>query len=171
MTELNLLYGGGDLNNDLMFNKSDEKPKISGQQIHQIASQEPNINYEEQLQQAQMQQAQMQQAQMQQAQMQQAQMQQAQMQQAQMQQAQSYQNYKRKPEYSFWDRMNIKKSEVIKLALFSLVIVLGISIDRIGTYYLSKYVSENILTDFQEFLLRLSYPIVIFLMLWILKAI
>ena len=61
MTELNLLYGGGDLNNDLMFNKSDEKPKISGQQIHQIASQEPNINYEEQLQQAQMQQAQMQQ--------------------------------------------------------------------------------------------------------------
>ena len=146
MTELNLLYGGGDLNNDLMFNKSDEKPKISGQQIHQIASQEPNINYEEQLQQAQMQQAQM-------------------------QQAQSYQNYKRKPEYSFWDRMNIKKSEVIKLALFSLVIVLGISIDRIGTYYLSKYVSENILTDFQEFLLRLSYPIVIFLMLWILKAI
>ena len=161
MTELNLLYGGGDLNNDLMFNKSDEKPKISGQQIHQIASQEPNINYEEQLQQSQMQQAQMQQAQMQQAQMQQAQM----------QQAQSYQNYKRKPEYSFWDRMNIKKSEVIKLALFSLVIVLGISIDRIGTYYLSKYVSENILTDFQEFLLRLSYPIVIFLMLWILKAI
>ena len=172
MTELNLLYGGGDLNSDLMLNKSDEKPKISGQQIHQMASQE--TNYEEQMQQAQMQQAQMQQAQMQQAQMQQSQMQQAQMQQAQMQQAQlSYtqNNYKKNNGYTFWDRMNIKKSEVIKLALFSLVIVLGIAIDRIGTHYLSKYVSENILTDFQEFLLRLSYPIIIFLMLWVLKAV
>jgi len=81
-------------------------------------------------------------------------------------------NYrKRIPEYNFFDRMNMKKSEVIKLALFSLVIVLGISIDRMITYYLSKYIGDNILTEFQEFLLRLSYPIGIFLVLWIFKAI
>jgi hypothetical protein len=77
----------------------------------------------------------------------------------------------RKPEYNFIDRMNLKKSEVIKLALFSLVIVLGISVDRMLTYYLSKYISDNVLTDFQELLLRLSYPITIFLLLWIFKAI
>lgn len=74
-------------------------------------------------------------------------------------------------EYNFFDRMNLKRTEVIKLSLFSLVIVLGISIDRMLTYYLSKYIGDNILTDFQEFLLRISYPITIFLLLWIFKAI
>ncbi len=78
---------------------------------------------------------------------------------------------KRGNEYSFFDRMNLKRTEVIKLSLFSLVIVLGISIDRMLTYYLSKYIGDNILTDFQEFLLRISYPITIFLLLWIFKAI
>jgi hypothetical protein len=84
---------------------------------------------------------------------------------------QQQQQQPRKPEYNFIDRMNLKKSEVIKLALFSLVIVLGISVDRMLTYYLSKYISDNVLTDFQELLLRLSYPITIFLLLWIFKAI
>jgi len=80
-------------------------------------------------------------------------------------------NYRRKgSEYNFFDRMSGKRSEVVKLALFSLVIVLGISIDRMLTFYLSKYIGENILTDFQELLLRLSYPITIFLLLWIFKA-
>ena len=79
-------------------------------------------------------------------------------------------NYKRRYEYNFFDRMSAKRTEVVKLALFSLVIVLGISIDRMLTYYLSKYIGENILTDFQELLLRLSYPITIFLLLWIFKA-
>ena len=78
---------------------------------------------------------------------------------------------KRGNEYNFFDSMSMKKTEVVKLALFSLVIVLGISIDRMLTYYLSKYIGDNILTDFQEFLLRVSYPITIFLLLWIFKAI
>ena len=78
---------------------------------------------------------------------------------------------KRGNEYNFFDRMNLKRTEVIKLSLFSLVIALGISIDRMLTYYLSKYIGDNILTDFQEFLLRVSYPITIFLLLWIFKAI
>ena len=78
---------------------------------------------------------------------------------------------KRGNEYNIFDRMNLKRTEVIKLSLFSLVIVLGISIDRMLTYYLSKYIGDNILTDFQELLLRISYPITIFLLLWIFKAI
>ena len=86
---------------------------------------------------------------------------------------QTHNDYSRKRgnEYSFFDRMNLKRTEVIKLSLFSLVIVLGISIDRMLTYYLSKYIGDNILTDFQELLLRISYPITIFLLLWIFKAI
>lgn len=77
---------------------------------------------------------------------------------------------RRTPSYSFWDRMTIKRSEVVKLAVFSLVIVLAISLDRMGTHYLSKYLSDNVFTDFQEFMLRLSYPVMIFLVLWIIKS-
>lgn len=79
-------------------------------------------------------------------------------------------SYKQNPTYSFWDRMSIKRSEVMKLAVFSLVIVLAISLERIGTHYLSKYLSDNILTDIQELMLRLSYPIMIFIFLWIVKS-
>lgn len=78
--------------------------------------------------------------------------------------------YKRNPSYSFWDRMAMKRPEVIKLAVFGLVIVLAISLERIGTHYLTKYLSDNMLTDFQEFMLRFSYPVMVFLLLWIIKA-
>jgi hypothetical protein len=80
----------------------------------------------------------------------------------------SFQNYRR--EYSFWDKMSMKRSEVIKLGVFSLVIVLAIAIDRISTHYITRYLSDNILTNFQEFMLRLAYPVVVFLFLWIVKA-
>ncbi len=80
----------------------------------------------------------------------------------------SFQNYRR--DHTFWDKMSMKRSEVIKLGIFSLVIVLAIAIDRISTHYISRYLSDNILTNFQEFMLRLAYPIVVFLFLWIVKA-
>jgi hypothetical protein len=198
MTELNLLYGGDNLlsDNSVIDKKESSYSKISSQQLHQLAlsndngvgdsmssqQQGGNGNHGQQQQalpppQSQsMQIAQQQMAQQlanQQAQ-QMAQQQMAQQQQQMMmptQQQQQSDQYRRKPEYNFIDRMNLKKTEVIKLALFSLVIVLGISIDRMLTYYLSRYISDNVLTDFQELLLRLSYPITIFLLLWIFKAI
>jgi hypothetical protein len=177
MTELNLLYGGDNLLND--HNVIERKDnKVSSQQLHQLAlnndmnggsddkhmMQPPPQSQSMQIAQQQMQQ--------QLAQQQAQQISQQQMQQQLMQpQNNNEQNYKRRNEYNFLDRMNLKKSEVIKLALFSLVIVLGISIDRMLTYYVSRYINDNVLTDFQELLLRLSYPITIFLLLWIFKAI
>ena len=185
MTDLNLLYGSDDnLMGDQMGGRESGgmySSQLSGQQLHKMASQ-PSMDQEEK-QQQQMQQQQLQQ--MQQQQMQQ-QMQQQQMQQQvhQVQQVQQVQpahqqksaqkedgNSRRRVEYTFMDRMNMKRTEVIKLALFSLVIVLGISIDRMITHYISKYIGDNVLTDFQELLLRISYPIAIFLLLWIFKAI
>lgn len=180
MTELNLLYGGDNLlsDNSVIDRKENTySSKISSQQLHQMAlsndngsggtqasppppqSQSMNIAQQQMAQQMNNQQAQ--------------QMNNQQLQQQMMnpQQSQSEQAYRRKPEYNFLDRMNLKKTEVIKLALFSLVIVLGISIDRMLTHYLSRYINDNVLTDFQEILLRLSYPITIFLVLWIFKAI
>ena len=77
---------------------------------------------------------------------------------------------KQQPSYSFWDRLVIKRPEVMKLAMFALVILLAIALDRIGTHYLTKYLSNNIFTEFQEFIIRLSYPILIFILLPILKS-
>lgn len=195
MTELNLLYGGDNLlsDNSVIDKKESSYSKISSQQLHQLAlsndngvgdsmssQQQGNGNHGQQQQalpppQSQsMQIAQQQMAQQlanQQAQQMAQQQQQQQMMMPTQQHQQQSDQYRRKPEYNFIDRMNLKKTEVIKLALFSLVIVLGISIDRMLTYYLSRYINDNVLTDFQELLLRLSYPITIFLLLWIFKAI
>jgi hypothetical protein len=182
MTELNLLYGDDNLlndNNTIERKEPTYSSKISSQQLHQIAL--SNGNEDKQIMpppQSQSMQITQQQMAQQMANQQAQQMAQQQINQHMMlplpavnQQNNNEQAFRRKNEYNFIDRMNLKKSEVIKLALFSLVIVLGISIDRMLTYYVSKYINDNILTDFQELLLRLSYPITIFILLWIFKAI
>lgn len=72
--------------------------------------------------------------------------------------------------YSFGDRMILKRGEVIKLFTFSLVIVLAIALEKIGTYYLTKYLSDNVFSELQEFVLRLTYPVVVFLIIWLIKS-
>lgn len=74
------------------------------------------------------------------------------------------------PEYSFWDRMIMTRPDVFKLILLSFVIVLGISIEKFASHYITSYLSDNILTPIQELLFRLSYPILIFLFIWIIKS-
>ena len=169
MTDLNLLYGSDDnLIGDQIGEREGERmysSQLSSQQLHKMALQ-PSTEQEEKQQQK-MQQQQIQQQQMQQQQMQQ----QPQHVQQQKPVQKEDSNSRRRVEYTFMDKMNMKKTEIIKLALFSLVIVLGISIDRMITHYISKYIGDNVLTDFQELLLRISYPIAIFLLLWIFKAI
>tara|TARA_B100001540_G_C15816831_1_gene648073 strand:- start:5348 stop:5893 length:546 start_codon:yes stop_codon:yes gene_type:complete len=73
-------------------------------------------------------------------------------------------------ENTFWNRLSYKRNEVFKLVMFSLVILLAISLDRMASYYLSKYVNENVLTDNQEMIIRFAYPVIIVLILWFLKA-
>lgn len=185
MTELNLLYGGDNLlsDNSVIERKDNTySSKISSQQLHKMAlnndvgsggedkmmppPQSQSMNVAQQQMAAQMA------AQQSQHMAQQQMAQQIMQPQMTPQQQLNYEMAQRKKnEYNFLDRMGTKKTEVIKLALFSLVIVLGISIDRMLTHYLSRYLNDNSLTDFQELLLRLSYPITIFLLLWIFKAI
>ena len=85
-------------------------------------------------------------------------------------QQQNYNYQKRYPEYSFWDRMVMSKREVLKLFILSIVIILGISIEKIGFHYLTSYLSSSDLSPFQEFMVRLSFPIFVFLFLWIIKS-
>jgi hypothetical protein len=49
--------------------------------------------------------------------------------------------------------------------------VLAISIDRVNTHYLTQYVANSILTGTQELLLRVSYPITILIIIWLLKLV
>lgn len=77
---------------------------------------------------------------------------------------------RRHPEYSFWDRMVMSKREVLKLFILSIVIILGISLEKIGYHYISNYINANDLSNLQEFLVRLSFPVVVFLLLWIIKS-
>jgi hypothetical protein len=76
----------------------------------------------------------------------------------------------RAPEYSFWDRMAMSRNDVLKLFILSLIIVLGISLERLGSHYIKQYLTDNVLSPLQEFIVRLSYPVIIFLFLWIIKS-
>lgn len=76
----------------------------------------------------------------------------------------------RYPEYSFWDRMVMSRNDVFKLVLLAFVIVLGISIEKLGYHYITQYLTDNLLSPLQEFLVRISFPILIFLLLWIIKS-
>lgn len=71
---------------------------------------------------------------------------------------------------TFWDKIGQKKGEVIKMIVLSLVVVLGLSLDRIAGHYMTDYISKAILTNIQEFMVRVSYPAGIILLMWIIKA-
>lgn len=72
---------------------------------------------------------------------------------------------------SFWDKIGQKKLEVIKMVVLSLVVVLGLSLDRLAGHYMNDYVAKAILTNVQEFMVRVSYPVGVILFLWIMKAV
>ncbi len=74
------------------------------------------------------------------------------------------------PEYSFWDRMVLSRREILKLVMLALVVVIGISFERIGCHYITNYINSNDLSTIQELLVRFSFPIVIILILWIIKS-
>ena len=71
---------------------------------------------------------------------------------------------------SFWDRLGRKKWEVLKMIVFSLIILLALSVDHVVSHYLGNYLGASFLTATQEFLARISYPVAIILLMWIIKA-
>lgn len=71
---------------------------------------------------------------------------------------------------SFWDRMGMKKDEIFKLFIFSMIILLAIAMDKAFFHYLKTYIEENMLSWSQEFMIRLMYPVLILVLLWIMKS-
>jgi hypothetical protein len=172
MTELNIAYSYN--GNDIMDDKQNEDMSDYQQQQPQQQQQAQQAQ-QQQLQQQQQQLAQQQQLQLQQQQLAQQQIAPVnngyyinQQQSPIMKKQQVYQQ--RNPEYSFWDRMALSRNDVFKLVLLAFVIVLGISIERIANHYITLYLSDNLLSSIQEFIVRVSYPIMIFIFLWIIKS-
>jgi hypothetical protein len=79
-------------------------------------------------------------------------------------------SYTRPQTDSMWDKMGNRKYDVLKLVVLSLVILLAMSSDRVVNYYLSKYLTGGLFTTTQEFFVRLSYPLLVLLLLWWIKA-
>jgi len=71
---------------------------------------------------------------------------------------------------SYWDRLASKRTEVFKLVALSLVFLLGLSLHHMAKSYLKGYINNAFLTPVQELLVRFSYPVIIVLVLWIMKA-
>jgi hypothetical protein len=71
---------------------------------------------------------------------------------------------------TFWEKIGNKKMEIVKMIVLSLVIVLGLSLDRVAGFYLDDYITKSIFTNLQELLVRVSYPVGIILVMWIIKA-
>ena len=83
------------------------------------------------------------------------------------------QTSKATPQYindSFWDRLVTKKMEVIKFMIMGLIIVFALGIDSVSSHYLSSYITKSFLTEGQEMLVRVSYPLAVLLLIWVIKA-
>ena len=76
----------------------------------------------------------------------------------------------KEPQVSFWDKLGQTKGDVYKLFLFALVILIAIAFDRLIFTYLKQYIEENVVTGFNEFIVRLSYPIGVIVVIWLLKS-
>lgn len=70
----------------------------------------------------------------------------------------------------FIDRLAQKRIELMKVIMFAFIILFAISMDRLFTHYIAQYISQSILTDTQELLIRSAYPLAILLVIWIVKA-
>lgn len=74
------------------------------------------------------------------------------------------------PQPSFWDRLGMKKDEIYKLFIFSMIILLAIAMDKAFFHYLKTYIDENMLSWAQEFMVRWMYPMFILVLLWVMKS-
>lgn len=71
---------------------------------------------------------------------------------------------------SLVDKFSAKKRDVIKLLMFSLVIVIALGIHSALDTMVKRYISVNEFTDQKEYMVRFMYPVTAFIVLWCLKV-
>ncbi len=68
------------------------------------------------------------------------------------------------------DKMMSKRRDVLKIFMFSCIVLLALSIHYVTKYYYKSYFAEAVLTPTKEFFLRAAYPMVVLFVLWNIRA-
>lgn len=63
-----------------------------------------------------------------------------------------------------------RRKEVLKLTVMALVVVLALSTHSVIVFYTKSYLEDASLTQWREFLVRVSYPVGALLILWGIKG-
>ena len=63
-----------------------------------------------------------------------------------------------------------KKKDMVRIFLFALIVLLGLSLHDVVKVYLNKYVMNNELSYKTEMYIRLSVPLTIYFVIWTTKA-
>lgn len=71
---------------------------------------------------------------------------------------------------SIYDRFVSKKKDVLKLVNVSLTVLLAISIHFVMSDLIKGYIMNNDFTSNKETLIKCSYPIAIFILMWSMKV-
>lgn len=79
------------------------------------------------------------------------------------------QRYIKEENQSYIDKLLNKKKDLIKILLYTFIIVLALSIHYLIDYYLNQYISNNNFSMERLLFVKLLYPIVIIFIIWNLK--
>ena len=71
---------------------------------------------------------------------------------------------------SFFDTMWAKRKDVMKLVTLSLIILLGISLHSTIDHFFKKWLLEADLSERNEMLARMAYPLSVLLIIWMIKT-
>tara|TARA_Y100000389_G_C17451276_1_gene514985 strand:+ start:1244 stop:1738 length:495 start_codon:yes stop_codon:yes gene_type:complete len=71
---------------------------------------------------------------------------------------------------SIYDRFASKKKDVLKLLNVSLTVLLAISIHYVMSDLIKGYILNNDFSSNKEMLIKFSYPLVIFILMWSMKV-
>lgn len=73
-------------------------------------------------------------------------------------------------EPGYFERMGLRRRDVMKLVVLSVMVALGISIHWVGSHYITEWIESSDFDAKQRLAIRISYPAIIVFAIWNLKA-
>lgn len=73
-------------------------------------------------------------------------------------------------EPGYFERMGLRRREVVKLLVLAVMVTLGISLHWVGSHYIAEWIESSDFDAKQRLAIRVSYPAIIIFVIWNLKA-